>query len=290
MPSTIAMFGFGEIGSSMALRLLAKGYTVNVWNRTPENISTMMDAGAINQESEVANIKSANIIVSVLPDVLSLQEILFHNDWAHELSGRTIIHFGSLNASRSQAFMDAFQAHQAEYVEVAAMGNREQVETGDWQLFVGADAENYEKVRQLLSDLSENVTFIGSVGEAVAIKLAMQQLMVANFCAFSSSIGLIKESGGKVELFMDFLRNSPVYAPMFDHWLELLLNRNYSQSSLPGRHIEQDLKLFLEHAEELGLTTHHVESVRELIGLSAARGIKDLGFEAVNDIINPPKE
>ena len=290
MPETVAMFGFGEIGTAMALRLLSQGYTVNIWNRSPEKLSTLKQAGAVMHSSEVDNIKSAAVILSVLPDSPALQDVLFHNDWAHELHGRTVLHFGSLNASRSQAFMDAFQAHQANYIEVAALGNRDQVQSGEWQLFVGAEQADFETYQQLLSKLSDQVTYIGAVGQAVAMKLALQQITASLFCAFSSSLGLIKESGGDVDVFMNFLRQSPAYAPLFDNVLSVLLDRQYDSTEVAGKNMEQDIKLFLEHAEELGLTTHHVESIRELIGFSMARGMRDVDYTAVYDIINPPKE
>ena len=290
MATTVAMFGFGEVGLAMATRLLSLGYVVNVWSRSPEKLTALEQAGTIVQPTEVDAIKSADLIISSLPDSPSLQEVLFHNDWAHELHGRTILHFGSLNASRSQAIMDAFQAHQSSYIEVAAMGNREQVKSGKWQLFVGAEQTDYESVKNLLADLSNNVTYIGAVGDAAALKLALQQLTVSVFCAFSSSISLIKESGVDIDVFMKFLRQSPVYAPMFDNALGALLDRDYAQAVTPSKHIEKDLKLFLEATDELGLTTHHVESIRELIGFCVARGLKDLDFTAVHDVINPPKE
>jgi 3-hydroxyisobutyrate dehydrogenase-like beta-hydroxyacid dehydrogenase len=290
MSKTVAIFGFGEVGTVMATRLLSQGYSVNVWNRSPEKLALLKAAGVIVHPTEVDNIKSADVIISSLPDSPSLQEVLFHNDWAHELHGRTIIHFGSLNTSRSQAIMDAFHAHQSSYIEVAALGNRDQVASGEWQLFVGAEEQEYEQAKQLLTDLSANVTYIGPVGEAAAIKLALQQLTVSVFCAFSSSISLAKESGVDVDVFMKFLRQSPAYAPMFDNVLAPLMGRDYAQSVTPSKHVEKDLKLFLEQADELGLTTHHVESIRELIGFCVARGLQEMDFTSVHDVINPPKE
>ncbi|WP_455374679.1 NAD(P)-dependent oxidoreductase [Kaarinaea lacus] len=290
MTKTVAIFGFGEVGIAMATRLLSRGYTVNVWSRSPEKLKVLEETGAIVQPTEVDNIKSADLIISSLPDSPSLQEVLFHNDWAHELHGRTVIHFGSLNTSRSQAIMDAFQAHQSSYIEVAALGNRDQVDSGEWQLFVGAEEQEFQDIRGLLEDLSSNVTYIGQVGDAAALKLALQQLTASVFCAFSSSISLIKESGVDINVFMKFLRESPAYAPMFDNVLNALLGRDYTRSVTPSKHIEKDLKLFLEAADELGLTTHHVESIRELIGFCVARGLQDLDFTSVHDVINPPKE
>ena len=288
--TTVAMFGFGQVGEALAKNLLSKGYTVNAWSRSTEKLMQLKGAGAVVQSSEVENIKSADIIISALPDYLALQEVLFHNDWAHELNGRTVIHFGSLNTSRSQAIMDAFHAHQAGYIEVAALGNLDEVLSGEWRLLVGSEEKEYQQVEKLLSDVSENVHYVGTVGDAAAIKLALQQLSASVFCAFSSSLSMVKESGVDVEVFMELLRSSPAYAPMFDQILPGLLSRDYSQSITPSKHIEKDLKLFLEQAEEIGLTTHQVESVKELISFSVSRGMQEMDFTAVHDVINPPKE
>ena len=290
MADTVALFGFGAMGMAIARRLLSRNYKINVWNRSPEKLIPLAEGGAIVKSSPAETIKSAETIISVLPDAAALQEVLFDKDWAHELHGRCVIHFGSVNPSRSQAIMDAFHAHQASYVEVAALGSVDDVAVGNLKLLVGASEEDFTQVRPLLEDLSEHVQYIGEVGNAVAMKLAMQQMTASLFCGFCSSISLIKGQGLSVDLFMDFLRSSPLYTPMFDQKLPRLLSRDYSHSSLPGKHLERELKLFLEEAEELGFNAHQVESIKELISLCVARGMHDMDFTAVYDVINPPKD
>ncbi|WP_455365127.1 NAD(P)-dependent oxidoreductase [Kaarinaea lacus] len=290
MSETVSLFGVGAMGEAIARRLLARQYQLNVWNRTPEKLVTLAEAGAIVKSSAANAIKSADTIICVLPDVLAIQEALFDVDWAHELHDRTIINFGAVNPSRSQALMDAFQAHQASYIEVAAMGSVDDVANGNLQLLVGAAEGDYQRVSGLLQVLSNRVSFVGEVGNAVALKLAMQQMAATLFCAFSTSISMIKEQGLDVDMFLDFLRASPLYTPLFDQKLPRILGRDYARASLPARHLERDLKLFLEETEELGLNAHHVESIKELVGLCVARGMQDLDYTAVYDVINPPKE
>ena len=101
---------------------------------------------------------------------------------------------------------------------------------------------------------------------------------------------MIKQQGLSVDMFMDFLRKSPLYMPMFDQKLPRLLSRDYSNSSLPSKHLERELKLFLEEAEEFGINAPHVESVQQLVSFCVARGMHDMDFTAVYDVINPPKE
>jgi len=195
-----------------------------------------------------------------------------------------------LNSSRSQAFMDAFQAHQARYLEIAALGRLSDAESGQWNLLVGAEQDDYLEHKELLECISTHVVYIGPVGEAVAIKLALQQLMASVVSAFASSIALIRASGNDVERFMEFLRRSPINAPLFSEILPTLLNRDYDQQAMPSRNLEKDLKLFLEDADDLGLMIHHVESVRELLGFCLARGYQDMDYTALYELINPPRE
>lgn len=284
------MFGFGAMGEAIARRLLSQQYRLNIWSRTPEKLISLAETGALVKSSAAETIKSADIIVCVLSDVVALQEVLFDVDWAHELHGRMVINFGSVNASRSQALMDAFQAHQANYVEVAAMGGVDDIANGNLQLLVGASEQDYQQVRAILDDISGRVNYIGEVGDAVTYKLALQQISASVFCAFASSISLIHEQGLELDQFMDFLRASPFYSPMLDQKLPRVLSRDYSRSNLPSKHLERDLKLFLEDAEELGFNAHHVDGVKELIGLCVARGMGDMDFTAVYEVINPPKE
>lgn len=290
MSEAVSLFGFGAMGDAIARRLLAKHYPLNVWNRSPEKLATLAEAGAIVKSSAANAIKSAKTIVCVLPDVVAIQEVLFDVDWAHELHERVVINFGAANSSRSQALMDAFQAHQARYIEVAAIGSVDDVANGNLQLLVGSTEQEYQQVSGLLNDLSSRVAYIGAVGDAVATKLALQQMAATLVCAFSTSIGLVKEQGLDIDLFMDLLRVSPLYTPLFDQKLPRLLGRDYARSALPARNLERDLKLFLEQAEELGLNAHHVQGVKELIALVVARGMQDMDYTAVYDVINPPKE
>ena len=189
----LSVFGFGAMGDAIARRLLSQHYELSIWSRSPEKLITLAEVGARVKSSAAEAIKSADTIICALPDVVALQEVLFDVDWAHELHGRMVINFGSVNASRSQALMDAFHAHQAGYVEIAAMGSVDDVAGGNLQLLVGASDKALLEVKPVLEDVSSRIMCIGDVGSAASFKLAMQQLAASAFCAFASSISLIQE-------------------------------------------------------------------------------------------------
>jgi len=70
---------------------------------------------------------------------------------------------------------------------------------------------------------------MGEVGSAAAVKLALNQLIASLTAAFSLSLGFVQRQGTDVELFMQILRQSALYAPTFDkkfpRWRGIMLTR-----------------------------------------------------------------
>ncbi|NOZ53682.1 MAG: NAD(P)-dependent oxidoreductase [Gammaproteobacteria bacterium] len=287
---SVTLFGLGPMGLGLATQLLENAYTVNIWNRTAGKSISLAEQGAIVKATVVEAITSATVIICVLPDYLALQEVLFDADWAHELAGRTIINFGSISPSRSQALMDACEAHQACYVEVAAIGSVDDIAASNLQLLVGATEADYRCINDLLGDISATVSLVGEVGQAVALKLALLQLTSSLTAAFSASIGLITEQGLNIDVLMNHLRDTTLYAALFDQKLPRLLTRDYQAPNFPGRHLQRELMLFLEQAEQSGLNVHSVESMTDLLSLSTAKGLQDMDFTALHDVIYPPRD
>src|ERR1700688_3893940 len=66
--SKIAFLGLGSMGSRMAANLLAAGYDVRVWNRTPAAAKRLVEAGATREESPRAAARGADFVMSTVAD------------------------------------------------------------------------------------------------------------------------------------------------------------------------------------------------------------------------------
>jgi len=155
---------------------------------------------------------------------------------------------------------------------------------------VGATQKQFERFLPLLSGCGENPLHVGEVGKAAAMKLAFNQLIAGLTTSFSLSLGLVQKEGVRVELFMDMLRDSALYAPTFDKKLLRMLERDYSKPNFPTRHLLKDADLFLDAADEHGLTAAALEGVRDTVALALAKGLADMDYSAINEVIHPPTE
>jgi len=285
---TIALFGTGLMGAPLAERLLDAGYRLVVWNRTPEKAEPLVARGALRAETPAQAVQSADVLITWLADQRAIQEVLFPAERASLLEGKTLLQMATIGPSHSRALEDAAIAHGAQYLEAPVLGSIPEARKGSLLLMVGASAAQFERFQPLLSVFGENPLHVGPVGQAAAMKLAFNQLIAGLTASFSLSLGLIQKEGVRVELFMDMLRDSALYAPTFDKKLLRMLQRDYANPNFPTRHLLKDADLFLDAADEHGLTAACLQGVRDTVAVALAKGLGDMDYSAINDIIHPP--
>ncbi|HHI94839.1 MAG TPA: NAD(P)-dependent oxidoreductase [Gammaproteobacteria bacterium] len=286
---TIALFGTGLMGAPLAGRLLDAGYKVVVWNRSPEKLEPLLAKGALVAEAPAQAVRSAEILITWLADQRAIQDVLFPAERASLLEGKTILQMATIGPSHSRGLEDAAIAHGAEYLEAPVLGSIPEAKKGGLLLMVGATRAQFERFQPLLSVFGENPLHVGPVGQAAAMKLAFNQLIAGLTASFSLSLGLIQKEGVRVELFMDMLRDSALYAPTFDKKLLRMLERDYANPNFPTRHLLKDTDLFLDAADEHGLTAACLQGVRDTVAIALAKGLADMDYSAINDVIHPPK-
>jgi 3-hydroxyisobutyrate dehydrogenase len=286
----IALFGTGLMGAPLGERLLDAGYPLVVWNRTMDKTAPLVAKGALRADTPAQAVASAEVLITWLADQKAIQEVLFPAERASLLEGKTLLQMATIGPSHSRALMDAAHAHGADYLEAPVLGSTPEAKQGSLLLMVGSSADMYQRFLPLLQVFGANPIHVGEVGQAAAMKLAFNQLIASLTAAFSLSLGLIQEEGVRVELFMDMLRESALYAPTFDKKLLRLLERDYANPNFPTRHLLKDADLFLNAAAEHGLTAACLEGVRDTIAVTLAKGLADADYSAINEVIHPRRE
>ena len=64
----VAVLGVGVMGGGMARRLLAAGFPLTVWNRTPERANPLEHEGAVRADTPRDAAASADVILSMVAD------------------------------------------------------------------------------------------------------------------------------------------------------------------------------------------------------------------------------
>ncbi len=249
----VAFLGTGLMGLPMAQRLLAANIELVAYNRTPGKLAPLAAAGAEVTTQPRQAIRSADSIILMLSNAAAIYHVLLTDTSWHTLSGRSIIQMGTISPGESQEIRDTVEAAGGEYIEAPVVGSIPEAETGKLIVMVGAKQEQYQRHKKLLQHFGQEPLLIGSVGSASALTLAFNQLVASLTTSFALSLAFVQLQKIDLDLFMQLLRDSKLYAPTFDQNLHRMLNGNYANANLPTKQLIKETDLFISEAKALGL-------------------------------------
>ncbi|MEO1339960.1 MAG: NAD(P)-dependent oxidoreductase [Cyanobacteria bacterium J06635_13] len=285
----IGFLGTGLMGQPMALKLLQGNYSVIAHNRTKSKLQPIAEVGGAIADSALEVIQQADCIILMLTNAEAIEAAILSESAQSLLSNRTIIQMGTIAPTESKSICDRVEAAGGKYFEAPVLGSIPQVKAGELLVMVGSTEAQFSEYKELLQQYSPEPMYIGAVGTAAAMKLALNQLIPSLISSFSLSLSLVQHLGVDEEKFMSVLRQSAIYAPTFDKKLPRMRDRDFSNPNFPTKHLLKDTDLIINQAAELGLNTSHIEGVKQVIEAALAMGLDDLDYSSIYSAINPPQ-
>mgnify|MGYP002778107854 FL=1 len=275
------------MGKPLAQRLLSAQLPVVVYNRTQSKLEALREAGAMVVDTPENAIASSDCIILMLSDAPAIEQVLLSENAKQQLKNRTVIQMGTISPSQSQELQKQVQAAGGDYLEAPVLGSIPEAETGKLIVMVGATESQFQQWSNLLQNFGSNPRLIGPVGAAVAVKLALNQLISSLTTSFALSLGFVQNQGVEIESFMEILRQSALYAPTFDKKLQRMLERNYANPNFPTKHLLKDTNLFLDAAREVNLNATSLSGVREILEIAQQMGLSNEDYSSLFEAINP---
>ncbi|QSR85116.1 NAD(P)-dependent oxidoreductase [Methylacidimicrobium sp. B4] len=286
LPTSLAVVGTGLLGQGVARRFLARGLPVAVYNRTRAKAEDLAAAGARLYATPEGVVEGSDLLFLCLSDASAIRRTAFSESSRPHLPGRTLCQMGTIGPDESRELAALAAGLGARYLEAPVLGNGKDAEEGRAQVMIGAGPEDWERWRDLLGLLGR-CFWIGPVGKAAALKLALNQLIAAETTAFALSLGFIRRSGVPVEPFLEILRQSSLYCPTFDKKLARMRERNFASPNFSVRLLLKDIDLFLAEATRLGLRPDALEGARTIVRDAMESGRAALDYSALIDVVDP---
>ncbi|MEE9530192.1 MAG: NAD(P)-dependent oxidoreductase [Syntrophobacteria bacterium] len=283
----VALIGTGLMGRPMGERVLAAGYHLTVFNRSREKAELLRSSGAEIAATGAEAIGSAECVLLMLADGIAIREVLFDENPKPDLGQRTVIQMGTISPTESIGFHKEVLERGGDYLEAPVLGSIPEASAGKLLIMVGASKPQFDKWSTLLECFGSEPLLIGEVGKAAAVKLALNQLIASLTVGFASSLGLVQSLGIEAGLFMKILRQSALYAPIFDKKLQLMLDRDYGIGNFPSKHLFKDVALFSAAAQTVNLETIGIEAIHRLLEITLEKGYADGDYSALFEAVSP---
>jgi 3-hydroxyisobutyrate dehydrogenase-like beta-hydroxyacid dehydrogenase len=172
---TVSVIGLGLMGSALAKALVAKGYEVTVWNRSPEKSAEF--AGLARVASSILDAFTASgVIVVCLLNYEAGDSLMRSPEIESVLSGKVLIQLSTGSPAEARRTSAWAQACRAGYLDGAILGSPSMV--GDQaKVLVSGPRGVFDRYIDLFEALTREPTFCGDeVGRAAALDHAALEL------------------------------------------------------------------------------------------------------------------
>jgi 3-hydroxyisobutyrate dehydrogenase-like beta-hydroxyacid dehydrogenase len=272
--STIAFCGLGRMGVPMAARLLDAGHDLRVWNRTPGKAGSLLDAGATEATSPAEAAAGAEVVVTMLADPAAVEVVVL----GAELSaGATLVEMSTIgpDAVRSLA---ARMPEGVDVLDAPVLGSIPQATEGTLKIFVGGDAEAFERRRQVLEAMG-TPRHLGPLGAGAAMKLVANSTLGALMTGLAEALALADGLGLEEGDVLDILSESPIGVTAKGK-RPLIESGVYTPNFTLGL-AAKDLRLVMEAAQAAGVELRLAAAARSWLERADEHGLGGLDYSAV---------
>lgn len=195
---TVAFAGVGLMGLPMCRRLLAAGFSLRVWNRTPDKCKELEHAGALRVRTPAQLIDGADVVMLCLADTAAVHEVVFGASGiaSSAVAGKLLLDFSSLEPTATREMAEALERSSGmRWVDAPVSGGVPGAEAGTLAIMAGGRAEDVEALRPLLAHLGNRVTHMGAVGAGQVTKVCNQMIVACNALVIAEVVALAERSG-----------------------------------------------------------------------------------------------
>ncbi len=280
MDERIAMLGTGIMGSRMAVRLLAAGYPLRVWNRTPEKTVPLVDRGAVATATPAEACAEATVAIVMLSDGAGAEQVLFDAGAAQALAaGSLAIDMGSNSPTVARDHARRLQATRVHHLDAPVSGGPGGAEHGTLAIMAGGDPADFSRAEAVLRHLGRP-TLVGPSGCGQLAKLCNQTIVALTIGAVAEALLLATAGGADPAKVREALAGGYADSLILEVHGQRMIDRAFEPGG-PSRLQLKDLYNILDTAEREGLRLPLASHVTTLYEALVQHGGAELDHSAL---------
>ena len=192
----------------MVRRLLGAGYPVTVWNRTPKKMKALEKAGAYAADGPRTVASKAKIIMMCLTDSKAVKSVVFGTNGISSVKGtnKILVDFSSIKPKTTVDFAQRLERESGiKWIDAPVSGGVNGAKDGTLAILAGGEEKEIKRVRPVLSELSNRITHMGTIGSGQITKLCNQVIVGSNIASIAEAINLAAKSGINANLLAEAL-------------------------------------------------------------------------------------
>ena len=252
--ATVAFIGTGIMGKPMARNLLQAGYPVRAWNRSPAKAQELAAHGADILSTPALAAKGAQVLVCMLSDGPTCDEVLFGEGGAARVlaPGALVIVMSSIAVDSAVEQARQCAALGLRYLDAPVSGGERGAREASLAIMVGGEVAAFEQGRQVLAAMGRPV-HVGPAGTGELSKLVNQLIVASTIATVAEGLLLAERGGADPSKVHEALMGGFVDSPIWRQHGQRMLDNDFTPGG-PAKWQLKDTRTALAQAQKLGLS------------------------------------
>jgi 3-hydroxyisobutyrate dehydrogenase/2-hydroxy-3-oxopropionate reductase len=209
--TVVGVVGLGAMGGRIARRLLDSDQEVVVWNRTPDKIAPLRDAGAVPASSPADVARRADAVLTMVADPAALRAVTEGPDGIGSANGTvTVIQMSTVGPADVSRLASVLPPGM-DLLDAPVLGSVTEAESGTLRVFLSGDERVVERWTPVLSALGSPI-HVGALGAGTAAKLVANSTLLDVLGVLGEALALAQGLGLARDAAFDVLAGTPIAA------------------------------------------------------------------------------
>jgi 3-hydroxyisobutyrate dehydrogenase-like beta-hydroxyacid dehydrogenase len=282
----IAWIGLGKMGVPMSQNLVKKGYSVTVYNRTPDKAKPLADVGAKVAGSAKEAAAGADVIISMISDDPVLEAVSYGPGGAFEgaKSGAVYIDMSTVSPAASARVDAAAQKKGVKYLRAPVSGSTVLATAGTLTIFASGPKDAYDACTEIFGCMGQKVFHVGTGEEARYLKLVMNMMVGLTSAMVAEALTFGEAGGMDWEQMIDIVNASVAASPLIGYKAALLKSRNYAPAFTAAQ-MAKDFDIMIEAGRSKNVPMPMTALIRQFWSTMMATGKGNQDFFSLVQVL-----
>ncbi|WP_121170998.1 NAD(P)-dependent oxidoreductase [Kushneria sinocarnis] len=253
---TVAVLGLGAMGHGFAVNLLAAGLPTRVWNRTRSKAEDLGRSGAIICDSPRHAAEAADVVITMVPDAPTTEEILLGDNGALEgLKQQGVVaQMGTIGVEPTEQLIRRVREKRPDvvFIDAPVSGTKAPAEQGQVVVLASGDRQAAPAIEPVFEAVGKATRWQGEAGAGSRMKLVVNAWLIHMMEGVAETAQLAEQLGFSIDDFWHTVEGGPLAVPYMKVKLDMIDSGKFDAQMALAWGLK-DARLALEAAGELDM-------------------------------------
>jgi 2-hydroxymethylglutarate dehydrogenase len=286
MATSVGFIGVGNMGNPMASNVLKAGFPMIVYDRNPQAMENLLQAGAQRAASAREVVEGSEIVLTSLPASPDVEAVYLEPGGLVDSAkpGTMLIDLSSVLPSTPRKIEPRAQARGVHFLEAPVSGGVSGARAATLAIMVGGDPETLTRAQPVLRAIGPNIFHVGPVGAGNTVKAINNMMASVNALAMMEGVALGVKAGLDPMTIYEVVKASSGASKALERIPNSLIPRHFE----PGFKVQlmnKDLETFNTIAKELHVPVSFANVAQQYQQMAIAAGLAEQDTSVVMTII-----